>query len=246
MTELSADLLLGGRVQLHQPRRGYRVAIDPVLLAAATAASPGERVLDLGSGVGAAALCLAVRVPEAVVTGLEIDPELARCAALNACENGVSHRVTIVKGDLLNPPSSEIPRGSFDRVMTNPPFLEPRANKAARLAAKQQATTEGAADLAAWLDAAATFLRPRGTLTLIHRADRVDAILARLDGRFGSIVLFPLWPRAGAAARRVLVAARRGARGPARIAAGLVLHETDGGFTAAAEAILREAAPLVL
>ena len=63
------DKLLDGRVTFLQPRHGYRVAIDPVLLAAAVPARSGDRILDLGSGTGAASLCLAARLQDVHVTG---------------------------------------------------------------------------------------------------------------------------------------------------------------------------------
>ncbi|MEA1652986.1 hypothetical protein UAJ10_28720 [Nitrospirillum sp. BR 11164] len=92
--------------------------------------------------------------------------------------------------------------------------------------------------------AAARLLAPRGTLTMIHRADRVDEILARLAGRFGAVVLYPLWPRAGTEAKRVIVRARLGARTPARLLSGLVLHDEGGRYTPAADAALRGGAAL--
>ena len=94
----SQDALLGGRVRLYQPTRGYRAAIDPVLLAAAVPATAGSRVLDLGCGVGAAALCLLARVPEARVTGLELQPELAELAERNARLNGREDHFSVITG----------------------------------------------------------------------------------------------------------------------------------------------------
>ncbi|MHC4448298.1 MAG: methyltransferase, partial [Planctomycetota bacterium] len=86
---ITRDTLLDGRVRLRQPARGYRAAIDPVLLAAAVPTWGGERILDLGCGVGAAALCLLARVPDVEVTGLELQGPVARLAAANAELNGV-------------------------------------------------------------------------------------------------------------------------------------------------------------
>ena len=51
------DSLLGGKIMMRQPVQGYRVAIDPLLLAASISVEPGESVLDVGAGVGAAGLC---------------------------------------------------------------------------------------------------------------------------------------------------------------------------------------------
>ena len=241
----SEDALLGGRVRLVQPRHGYRAAVDPVLLAAATDARTGDRVLDIGTGTGAAALCLAARVPGVRVTALEKEPEVAELARHNAALNGVPGRVMVYAGDLLRPPPILAP-GSFDRVMMNPPYLRADAATAPPGAWKAAANVEGEARLADWIAFAAAMVRARGHLTLVHRADRVDEILALLHGRFGGTVLFPVWPKAGEDARRILVACQRGGRGPARLAPGLVLHEPDGSFTAQAEAVLRDALALRL
>jgi tRNA1(Val) A37 N6-methylase TrmN6 len=239
--DTSCDALLDRRLVLHQPRRGYRVAVDAVMLAAAVAARPGERVLDLGTGVGAAALCLAWRLPGVAVVGLELQPELAVLAAQNITANGLALRVSVVVGDLGRPP---LAAGCFDRVMTNPPYLRAGAHTPATARSRAVANGEGAVGLAAWLDAAARLLRPRGWLTLIHRADRLDEAVALMHKRFGGLVVVPLWPRAGVAAKRVVIAGRLGASSPARLAPGLVLHDSAGHFTAEAAAILRHGGEL--
>ncbi len=233
---VSNDTLLDGRVRLSQPRRDYRVAIDAVLLAAAIAARPGERVADLGTGVGGAALCLAVRVPGVQVVGLELQPELATLGAANIHANDLSERVSIVVGDVGRPPFRP---GSFDRIMANPPYLRAGAHTQAASRSRAAANGEGEAGLRAWLRCAALAVRPRGFVTVIHRADRLDEVVALMHKDFGGLVLFPVWPRAGVPARRILVTGRRGASSPARLAPGLVLHETDGRFTAQADAVLR-------
>jgi tRNA1(Val) A37 N6-methylase TrmN6 len=100
--------------------------------------------------------------------------------------------------------------------------------------------------VAGWLDACVRRLAPRGRLTLVHRADRLDHVMAALAGRLGAITIFPLWPTAGEPAKRVLATGRKGARGPARLSPGLILHDRDGRFTPEAEAVLRDGAPLAL
>ncbi len=241
----SDDALLGGRVRLMQPPDGYRAAIDPVLLAAATAAESGEHVLDVGVGTAAASLCLAARVAGVRIVGLEKRAEVAAFARRNIALNGMQQQSQVVVGDLLRPPAALTP-ASFDRVMINPPYLKARAATAPPDPWKAAANVEGEATLAHWIAFAAAMLKGRGILTLVHRADRLDEIMALLHGRFGGVVLFPLWPKPDMAAKRVLIAAQRGGKGPARLAAGLVLHEADGSYTAAAQAVLRDGAALVL
>jgi tRNA1(Val) A37 N6-methylase TrmN6 len=242
LSELSTrDGLLGGRVRLVQPETGYRSAIDPVLLAAAVTAIAGDHVLDAGSGTGAAALCLAARVPGCRIEGIERDGGLVALARASAVDSEAE--VTFNAGDLAAPPA-EIREIAFDHVMSNPPFLGIGRGTPPPEPGRRAAHVESL-DLAEWLAACRCRLRPGGRLTLIHRADRLVEIMAGLGQGFGDIAVFPLWPRADApTARRIIVRARKGARGPATLCRGLVLHEPDGGYSEAAEAILRRAGPL--
>lgn len=234
---VTEDRLLDGRVRLRQPATGYRAAIDPVFLAAAVPAGGPRTVLDLGCGVGAAALCVLARLPDAAVTGLEVQADLAALARDNAALNGWAGRFTVVQGDMAN--RKALARGGFDEVLCNPPHHPPEMT-AAPEPAKAKATHEAGAALDDWIDAALGYLRDKGSATFVHRADRLDDLLAGLRGRAGGIVVFPLWPKAGQAARRVLVRACKGTRAPLTLAAGLVLHTDDGRFTEAAERVLRD------
>ena len=243
---LTEDRLLGGRVLLRQPADGYRAAIDPVLLAAAVPAVAGEAVLDAGSGSGAATFCLAARVPGCRIVGLEIERALQRLASDNARHNQLGLRVEMIEGDLGRPPP-RLAGASFDHVMTNPPHLAAARVTAPPGAMRARAHIERELDLAGWLAACLRMLRPGGALTLIHRAERLAEALTALGGPLGELVVFPLWPRAGdRPAKRILIQGRKGSRGPLRLAPGLVLHEDDGRFSAAAEAVLRHAKALPL
>lgn len=240
---VSEDTLLDGAIRLRQPRSGYRAAIDPVFLAAAVPAQAGETVLDAGCGAGAATLCLAKRVPDCRITGIEAQRDLVRLANESATLNGFADRIVIMTGDILRPPPRLEP-GSFSHVMANPPYLPDDAGTPSPDAAKAPATLEGTADLAAWLRFALSAVRPKGSVTFIHRADRMEQLLAQLSQRAGEIVVFPLWPGQNKPAKRIIVRARKGVATPTRLTPGLVLHEADGRYTAAADAILRQGAAL--
>ncbi len=224
---------------------GARVAIDPIFLAAAIAAEPHQLVLDAGCGVGAAALCLAARVPQCRIVGLELQRDLVRIAGDNVTLNGMHTRISVMAGDLLAPPPRLSP-GMFDHVMANPPFIEQGRGTPAANPAKAAATIEGDANLADWVRFALAMVRGKGTVTFVHRADRIDALIGQLAGRAGEIAIFPLWPAAGRTASRILVRATKQVQSPARLLPGLILHEADGRFSEAAEAILRGGAALEL
>ncbi len=235
---LTEDALLGGRVRLLQPRRGYRVAVDAVLLAAAIDAGPEDRVLDLGAGVGAVGLCLTARIPGCSVIGVELQSPLQLTAERNAILNGVEGRVRTIEHDLARPLPENL--GLFDHVATNPPYLAAAVADPSPNPSKALATVESSADLARWLAVATGAVKPAGSLTIIHRSDRLREIvdhLVRLG--FGDIVTKTLPPAA-----RVIVQARRAPTKILREASPLVLHRAEGGYTEAAEAILRHAASL--
>jgi tRNA1(Val) A37 N6-methylase TrmN6 len=239
---LTEDCLLGGRVRIAQPADGYRAAIDPVLLAAFVPARSGERVLDLGAGAGAASLCLAARVPGVRVEGIERDAATMDLARANAARNAFAPPPTFVLGDVAA--LADGFERAFDHVMANPPFLEAAAATAPRDGRRAAAHVEGEADLEGWIAAMARAARHRGTISLVHRADRLDAVLAALRRHAGGIVVLPLWPKAGRPAKRVLVRGVKGSRASLVLAPGLVLHAEDGAYTAAADAVLRDAQAL--
>ncbi len=241
---ITEDRLLGGRVALVQPSHGYRAGIDPVLLAAAIPATAKDRVLDLGAGAGAAALCLAARIPGTAIIGLEADPGLVRLANAGAERSILGDRVLFCAGDIIDASVILKPK-SFDHVMANPPFLTRGAGRLPANAGKAAATVETHAVLDDWIRVAATMVRPGGTVTLIHRADRLDAILSSLAGRLGAVTVYPLWPHPSRPAKRILVSARSGSAAPMRLLPGLVLH-WNGAFSAEADAVLRHAHPISL
>lgn len=243
-TALRQDAFLGGALAVWQPLAGYRAATDPVLLAAAVPARAGQSALELGCGAGVALLALGRRVTGLRLAGVERQPAYAGLARRNAAQNAIA--AEIFTADLTALPSALRAR-SFDHVLMNPPYFAP-GDPAARDAGRDSAQREQT-PLAAWIDCALRRLKPGGHLTLIHRTERLPAILAALDGRAAATVR-PLAPRAGRASGRVLVLARKGSRSPFRLLAPLVLHEgaahpgDHDHFTATASAVLREMAPL--
>lgn len=234
------DAFLGGAVMVRQPRQGFRAGLDAVMLAAAVPAHAGEETLELGAGAGTASLCLARRVIGVRVKGVEIEDTMAALASANASANGLSDRVSFVTKDAFALP--ECYRRPFDHVFCNPPFHDDFGEAAPDPIKARALQDKG--KLSAWLSAGMKRTVSGGTFTTILRADRLNEALAALPER--GIAVFPLWPRQGVPARRVILQARQGSRAPIQLLAGLVLHAADGGPTPEAEAILRGGAGLTI
>ncbi|HEX3347221.1 MAG TPA: methyltransferase [Acetobacteraceae bacterium] len=238
---LDDGTLLDGRVRHGQRQYGHRTGIEPVILAACVPARRGNRVLEAGTGSGAALLCLAARVPDLRGIGIERDPDLAAIARENLRANGMQG-YAIVTEDITAFRSDE----RYDHAFANPPWHEP-AGTPSPDTAREAAKRDTGDLLAAWAGALARPLRERGTLTFIVAAAVLPACLAGMTSAgCGGFKIAPLWPREGAAAKLVVVRSRRGGRSPCEILPGLVLHTANGGFTDAAEAILRHGQVLML
>jgi len=208
MPETSIDKLLGGRFAVEQPKKGYRIAVDTLLLAAAVPARAGQKILELGCGVGGVMLALATRLPDVSITGVELQPALAALCASNIKRNNWEDRLRVIEGDVAALP--EALRGGAAHVMANPPYHDSKSHGGSANACKRIANMESAeADLSVWLKVAAEALEEGGTLTLIHRADRQDEITALAAPLFGEIRVRPICARENTPARRVIFRARK-------------------------------------
>lgn len=236
---LTVDDFLGGKVRLIQLQKGYRAGMDAVLLAASGNPDEGDKTLDLGAGTGGVAICLAARCPGVAVDGLEIQEDLISLAEQNIALNNFSDRVAIHPGSILENPAI-IPENYYHHVFANPPYLEGGHANHSPLETKDLAHIgKENTGLEDWVKFALSRVKNKGTLTFIFRADRVDELLSALHRRAGEAVIFPLWPRAGEVAKRVIVQARKGLHGGATIAPGLSLHGIKDRYSPEAEAILR-------
>ncbi len=242
--DVTDDAVLGGRLRLFQPARGHRAGHDAILLAACVGPTARD-VVDLGAGVGSAGLAVAVRLPGARVTLVEIDPASAALAARNAArpENRLGDRVAVVEADVARlglaagPP---LPAGrGADTVILNPPFNDPARHRVSPREGRARAHSAGDDALELWLRAADRLLAPAGAVHLIHRPEALPAVLAALDGRFGALRLRTVHPRPDAPAVRLLASAIKGRRTPLALLPPLVLAGPDGQALPEAERLLR-------
>jgi tRNA1(Val) A37 N6-methylase TrmN6 len=248
--DVTDDAVLGGRLRLLQPRRGHRFGHDAILLAAATRARSGDRIADLGAGVGTAGLAVAARVPGTQVKLVEISASLATLAALNAARNQLVDRVNAVALDVgasaADYAAAGLPAASCDAVLMNPPFNDPARHKPSPDGRRRSAHDLAPASLVTWVDAAGRLLRRGGALSMIFRTEGLTDLLGALSGRFGAIVVLPVHGKPGGNANRIIVGAVKGSGAPLAILPGLVLATEEGKPTDAAEAVLRNGADLAL
>ena len=224
--EFTEDAFLGGRLRLRQPKSGHRAGHDAMLLAAATSARSGDRVVDFGAGIGAAGLAVARRVAGIELVLVEIDEALAELARGNAASNAIPADVIVL--DITSAAdafaASGLPPDSVDAVLMNPPFNDPVRHRASPDKARETAHVATAATLETWIHAARRILKSGGVLTLIWRADGLAEVLAAVDGGFGNLAILPVHGDAKKPAIRVLVRAVKGGKAPTQMHAALMLN----------------------
>jgi tRNA1(Val) A37 N6-methylase TrmN6 len=247
---ITEDGFLGGRLRLRQPRSGHRAGHDAILLAAATPARVGQRVIDFGAGVGAAGLAVARRVDGLSLVLVEIDPHLADLARANAALNHLT--ADVVTLDLASPPDAYVAAGllpdTADVVLMNPPFNDAARHRGSPDRARETAHVATPQTLEIWIHAGRRLLRSGGVLTLIWRADGMADVLAGLGRGFGSIAVMAVHGNPAAPAIRVLVRAIKGARAPLEIHPAIALRDAAGAADPYMETIMtgRSALPWAL
>lgn len=237
---LTKDKFLNGALEISQPSDGYRAGTDPVFLAAAVPANLGERVLEIGCGVGVASLCLAKRIKGLSITCIEVQEELAEIARMNAQANNIEMEVYTARLESLPKSVKDI---SYDHVFMNPPYYLPdggsRSENDSRDLARREQTRFGQ-----WIEVANSRLRQGGVLTMIQLTSRMAEVIGYLSKSFGDIEIKPLASRHGRVSKRIVVRAKKSRKGDLQLYEPLILHEgvdhRDGNnYSALANSILR-------
>ena len=248
---LTDDAFLGGRINVLQPEKGYRAGIDAVFLAASIPIKPGQTALEAGLGVGVASLCVAARVPEVHITGVEVAPRYAIVAEENIKRNGFGANLQVINGDIKEATRKDLtqwpPAASFNHVYANPPFFDEDKVRQSPISLRNAARSFGPEDLEKWVKVMAALAVPRGSVTIVHRADSLGRLLSAFtDCNIGGIHVAPLYAREGSPASRVIVQGIKGSKAPMQLLRGVVLHDQANGFTAPASSILRQGASFAL
>jgi tRNA1Val (adenine37-N6)-methyltransferase len=239
MTHLATtvDSIYRGRLTLEQPAKSYRFGSDAMALAAALHAQPGQQVLELGCGVGAVLLAAQSRLPEVYFTGIERETAYTHLANKNIRHNRAQDYISIVQGDIAD---KELFKqlGSFDHVVANPPYYDTERHSAAEDDLRRVAHQHAPEDLGMWLQSANRFLKPKGSITMIHSVEKLDEIIQGLKKFCGAIRIFPLWPQQNQSCKRIIIHALKGSKTPLSIMPGLIMHEQDRQLTKRADQII--------
>ncbi len=227
MEKYTADPLIKD-LDILQPESGYRFSMDPVLLASHIHPMPHERILDIGCGCGVMPLILANNHLTVQVIGVEIQRELSAFAVTNINNNHLAHRITLLNEDIRHVFPADL-GGAVDRIISNPPYKKASSGRINPDPQKAMARHDISLDLDTLFSCAARLLKPKGTITIVFPAGRLQDISDRMSAHaFGLECLKCIHTRKDRPAKRVLVSGKKNGKQPCRILPPLIIQDPPG------------------
>lgn len=206
---------------------GFRLSTDSVLLAAFARGIRADNIVDLGCGAGVLTVLLSAARPAARICGVELQSEAAELCRENMRENGYDSG-GIFCADLREH-RALLPAGSFDLVISNPPYFAENSGRTAPEPGRAAARDERFCTLGDLCAAAKYLCRWGGSFALVHRPERLSEIFCAMTASgLEPKRLRTVQYKEGAAPNLVLVEARRGGKPSLAIEPPLILTDGQG------------------
>ena len=203
-----------GFVLLQSPEE-FRLTRDALALARFATLRPGDRVCDLGCGVGNVLIPLGARASGLILDGVELRDSAAALCRESLRRNGLAG--CVVTGD-LNCRHPELPWGRYDLVVANPPYFLPGSGAVSPVEARAAARTEDSFSLEGACRAASRLCKTGGRFALCLRPDRLAELLAHLRAAGVEPKRLQLWqPGPDREANLALVEGRKGGKPGLRV-----------------------------
>lgn len=214
MEDFTEDAILNGLISIKQPKKGYRVAVDPIVLSSMVQVTENQTVLDVGCGVGTISLILKLRTPSASITSIDIDPKMCELCLYNSQKNHLDLEVEHIDLEGFCT-ASKLKLKEYDQVVTNPPFFK---RESSRISETKSMANFETMELSLWISLCLKLLKPHGIFSIIHESSRVCDILTAIKGRAGSATVTPVHlHKESKAAARVIVQCIKGSKGETKI-----------------------------
>jgi tRNA1Val (adenine37-N6)-methyltransferase len=224
-TDETLDTFFEGKLQVIQKRKGYRFSMDAVLLSQFVKIRKDERVIDLGTGCGILPLLLSQTTKARSFVSVEIQAGLAECAKKNVLLNHLEDRMSILQQDLRELRKT-LPPGSFDVVLSNPPYRKYRSGRINPSVEKAIARHEMRGTLEDLISVASYLLPAKGRCYVIFPATRtVDLLVALRSRKLEPKRLQFVHPCIGEDAKFILVESIKTSGVELKVTAPLILEE---------------------
>jgi tRNA1Val (adenine37-N6)-methyltransferase len=228
-TDETLDTFFNGKLKIIQKKKGYRFSMDAILLSQFIRIRKNDRVIDLGTGCGILPLLLSQTTKAFFFVGIEIQKALAECAKKNVVLNHLENRIRILRQDFRELKRT-FPPGSFEVVLSNPPYRRHQAGRINPSTEKAVARHEIKGTLEDLTSIVSYLLPPKGRCYLIFPALRtVDLFVALRGEKLEPKRLQFVHPRILEEAKFVLIESIKNSGVELKIMDPLILHESDKG-----------------
>jgi len=210
-----------------QGKSGYRYSIEPFLLADFMDISPGQSVLDVGTGCGIIPILLVHREPTLKLTAIEIQD--CSQAQKNIHDNSMDAQISLVHGDFL---AASLRHESFDHIISNPPYRKMFTGRINPDEGKALARHELSLNLTSLMDQSTPILKKGGRITFTYPPKRLGEVLRELNNRglYPNLARF-IHGTLEAPAKIFLVSALKGKKSDFSVAPPLTVYNKDGTYS---------------
>lgn len=167
-------------LKIIQNRDGFCFGIDSILLSDfASEIKRNSKVIDLGTGTGIIGILLCAKTKLSKMVGVEVQKEVYDMAKRSIELNNLQHKFEIINDNIKNLENIfEI--GTFDAVVTNPPYKKVGTGITNENEKKLVSRHEITANLEDFIKISANLLKDKGSLYMVHRPDRLVDIIELL------------------------------------------------------------------
>ena len=239
-SEETLDELKKYGLKIIQPRHGYRFSLDPLLLCDFAAINDGDKAVDLGAGCGIIPLILSRKAAGSQLVGVESQAEMAELAGRNVALNGLSDRVDIRHGDILDV-RKLFPSSSFDLVVANPPYRKAGTGRISPKKGRDTARHESTATLHEFLASAKNLVKLSGRICFIYHPSRLVEFLGEAEAlKLSPVRLRMVHGNSAAEARMFLIELVKGRKYDLSVLPPLFVFKDNGEYTQEMEMIFGE------
>lgn len=219
-------------LKIIQNKDGFCFGIDSILLSDfASEIKRNSKVIDLGTGTGIIGIMLCAKTELSQMVGVEIQKEVYDMAKRSIKLNKLQHKFEIINDNIKNL-ENIIEMGTFDAVVTNPPYKKVGTGITNENHKKLLSRHEITANLEDFIKVSAKLLKDKGNLYMVHRPDRLVDIIEHLRKyKLEPKKIRFIEPSIGKEANLILIKATKNAKPFLKIEKTLYVYNENGEYT---------------
>ena len=219
-------------LKIIQNKDGFCFGMDSVLLSDfAKEIKKESKIIDLGTGTGILPILLCGKTENTKIVGIEIQEDVAEMASRSVVLNNLQSRIKIICDNIKNL-KEKYDMGSFDAVVTNPPYKKQGTGKINENDNKLISRHEITANLEDFILISSYLLKDQGSLYMVHRPERlVDILVILRNYKLEPKVLKLVYPQQEKEPNLILIKAVKNAKSFLKIEKPLFIYNEDGNYT---------------